>query len=235
MCTVTLVALDDGVRLVCNRDERRARPAALPPQWRATPAGGAIAPIDPVSRGTWIGASDCGFAAVLLNRTPRDRQPARNRTTSRGAIVASLLECGSFGAAVAAAAALDCRRYEPFTVVVAGRSRVRAFTSGTRVCSRSIFTLAVPLLFTSSSLGDHLVVPARRALFDELVAAERDRLAGQFRFHRHQWALAPHLSVRMERDDAATVSRTTIDLAAGGVRIEYEPIAAGAPRTTKAA
>jgi hypothetical protein len=31
MCTVTIVPHHDGFRLVCNRDERRDRPAATPP------------------------------------------------------------------------------------------------------------------------------------------------------------------------------------------------------------
>ena len=97
-----------------------------------------------------------------------------------------------------------------------------SFTSGSTRCTLDGFDVSAPQLFTSSSLGDHIVVRPRRLLFDRLIVAAADRLAGQFRFHRHRWAGARHVSVCMERDDAATVSRTTIDLASSGVRMEYE-------------
>ena len=58
MCTVTLMRYDGGVRLACNRDERRDRPAALPPTSYACGKQRAIFPVDPVGGGTWIGVND---------------------------------------------------------------------------------------------------------------------------------------------------------------------------------
>src|SRR5262249_8211042 len=69
MCTVSVVASRGGVRLVCNRDERVSRPVAQPPALHRTAAGVAIYPVDPESGGTWVGVTDRGFAAVLINRT----------------------------------------------------------------------------------------------------------------------------------------------------------------------
>src|SRR5262249_13957501 len=71
MCTVSIVALNEPgnrrLRLACNRDELRSRPAALPPLVRNCDERQAIMPIDPVSDGTWIAVNDAGIAATLLN------------------------------------------------------------------------------------------------------------------------------------------------------------------------
>ena len=88
-----------------------------------------------------------------------------------------------------------------------------------------VFTLTVPRLFTSSSLGDRLVEEPRRALFKQLVANDHgDALRAQFRFHRHRWTASPELSVHMERADAVTVSRTVIDVRADATDLSYEPL-----------
>ena len=222
MCTVTIVPFDAGVRLVCNRDERRTRPDARPPAVRSTPSGAAVYPVDPASGGSWVGANDDGLVAALLNRTPARAIRRSDVPVSRGGIVPAMLACSSIDDAVAALAALDCACYEPFTAVVANRSRVVALThGGNGCCSRQAYNLTAPLLFTSSSLGDDLVEPRRRSLFAQLVLASTDALAGQHIFHRHQWPDARHLSVRMERVDAATVSRTTIDLRHRAVNVTY--------------
>jgi hypothetical protein len=222
MCTVTLVPDAGGVRIVCNRDEQRSRADALPPVLRRTPSGSAMYPIDPSSGGTWIGVNDRGLAAVLLNRTVPRAPFRREAALSRGVIVPALLACSSIYAAVEAVNAFDCRQFEPFTVVLADRTRGVAFTSGSTRCTHDCFDVSAPQLFTSSSLGDQIVEPPRRLLFERLIMGAADRLAGQFCFHRHHWSGARHVSVWMERDDAATVSRTTIDLDESGARMEYE-------------
>jgi hypothetical protein len=47
-------------------------------------------------------------------------------------------------------------------------------------------------------------------------------LDGQAQFHRHQWRRRPEISVRMEREDALTVSRTVVDVARAGCFVLYE-------------
>ena len=235
MCTVTIVATGGSVRVACNRDEQRTRPVALPPAARSKPAGTLIYPVDPVSGGTWIGASDRGFVAVLLNRHLVVRPAPRRRLISRGAIVPALLASGSFAAALSTARALDCAAFEPFTVVIVGRDRSVALTPLGNGCAETTCGLEAPLLFTSSSLGDDVVAPPRRALFDTMVRRARDPLAAQRWFHRHQWHAAQHLSILMAREDAATVSRTTIDLHATRMRVAYEPIPAALRASADAA
>jgi hypothetical protein len=76
-------------------------------------------------------------------------------------------------------------------------------------------------MFTSSSLGDELVERPRQRLFAALVESSRRPLAAQARYHRHRWPDRPHISVRMARADAATVSHTTIDVSNEHIAIEY--------------
>jgi hypothetical protein len=220
MCTVSIVATPGVVRLVCNRDERLSRPAALPPDVHRTAARTvAIYPVDPQSGGTWIGVADGGFAAVLLNRTPPGRDEGLLPAASRGAIVPLVLACESLSAAIDAAARLDRRCFDPFELILLTVSTAVAMTGDGGIRR---YRIGTPLLFTSSSLGDAVVEPARRALFDSMVARAGDLLEGQSRFHRHQWPAAPHISVLMERHDASTVSRTTVDLCSTAVRLRHE-------------
>ena len=67
MCTVTVVPHETGIRVMCNRDERRSRPAALPPQ--VHDLGGRLAafPVDPRGGGSWVGVNDAGIVVTLLN------------------------------------------------------------------------------------------------------------------------------------------------------------------------
>jgi hypothetical protein len=225
MCTVTIVPNGDGFRLVCNRDERRDRPAARPPGTRRCGDRLATFPVDPAGGGTWIGVNDLGLVATLLNRTANANAPPREAVLSRGVIVPQLLACGSWVEAMLTAGGLDPGAYEPFRVVVVHGSLVGAVVSDRQRVLAEVFTLTVPRLFTSSSLGDRLVEEPRRALFDQLVANDHGgELRAQFRFHRHRWTQSPGLSVYMERADAATVSRTVIDVSAGRTDLSYEPL-----------
>ena len=224
MCTVSIVPTADGCRVVCNRDERRRRTAARPPRAWPTEVSWATYPQDPVSGGTWIGVNDDGLVVALLNRTATVSEPGSS-SQSRGSIVPTLLTCPSIARAVSVYEALDVRRFEPFRIVMAQRSTV-AVIPGDRPQSPAEFCpLVRPLMFTSSSLGDAVVERPRRRLFEELVLAGDDWLCGQFHFHRHRWANQPEISIQMTREDAATVSRTTIDVTSRTIDVEYESLA----------
>ena len=101
---------------------------------------------------------------------------------------------------------------------------IDATSDGVRTVIRRQITVGSPLLFTSSALGDKLVEAPRQRLFQRMVV-ERGRSAwlhGQARFHRHQWPSRPEISVRMERDDARTVSRTVVDIGHARQSLWYE-------------
>ena len=155
------------------------------------------------------------------------------RADSRGSIVPTLLACTSIAQALKAYDALEVTRYEPFRLVMVQRSIV-AVVPGDPALSAEVFPLVLPVMLTSSSLGDAVVEAPRRRLFERLVLAEDDWLRGQVRFHRHQWPRRPEISVHMAREDAATVSRTTIHVTSRAIDVAYEPLAGHLPTVSAA-
>jgi hypothetical protein len=119
---------------------------------------------------------------------------------------------------------LDARGFEPFQVLIVHDDRLVVATSDAAASIRCIAqTLDAPLLFTSSSLGDTLVGPPRQRLFERVVLRNRAGwLEGQARFHDHQWCRRPEISIRMERRDALTVSRTRVDVTNDQRQVLYE-------------
>lgn len=224
MCTVSIVPRDTGFRLVCNRDERLARPAADAPRLRQVGDAIVLWPRDPASGGTWIGANDGGIAMALLNRGAGRPSVKPHAALSRGTIVPQLLGSSNFTSVVAAAATLPAWRFEPFTLLALHR---RALVTVANVNGRmrmATHELSAPIVFTSSSLGDHLVDGPRRALFARLIERSRSPLIGQAAFHRHRWLNRPEISVLMSRSDAATVSRTVLDVTDTAITMRYTRI-----------
>jgi len=225
MCTVTIVPLAEGFRLACNRDERLVRPCAFPPRVHVKAGRRCIWPIDPIGGGTWIGANDAGLAMVLLNRYLRASAPSNGAGVTRGSIVPTVLDHASMDAAMQYATSLDETLFAPFQLVIVSKAMVGVVTSDGRRITVARSCLERPLLYTSSSLGDRRVEGPRRRLFEQLVVGRRHALLrGQARFHAHQWTDSPELSVLMSRPDAATVSRTVINVTNGRVDLAYEDL-----------
>jgi hypothetical protein len=234
MCTVSVVPTDDsGVRVMVNRDERRDRPAARPPALHRTGERLAIYPVDTGAGGTWAGANDAGLVAVLLNRSTSERSGAPSggrsggpsgspRALTRGLVVPHVLRASTLEDATAAGLSIDATRFAPFRLVLQQRRRCVVLVSDGRTLSASPCGLDRPLVFTSSSLGDHIVQGCRTRLFDEMVRpGRRDLLVAQRAFHAHRWADHPEISVWMARPDAATVSRMTLDVRDSLIAVRY--------------
>jgi hypothetical protein len=226
VCTVSVVPDVDGVRIVCNRDEQRSRPPALPPRWFQLGDRRAVYPVDPLSGGTWIAANDAGLVLVLLNRSATIDRGRLAPPRSRGAIVPALIGHDRLVAAFAAGSEFRPYHFDPFQLVGLQGTSLAVLTNDCHRLTKTFVRLEQPLMWTSSSLGDALVERPRQALFDHLVAeaSRGGRRPAQRRFHRHRWDRHPELSVLMNRSDARTVSRTVIDLSTGRVRLHYEPL-----------
>jgi hypothetical protein len=226
MCTVTIVQHAGGVRLMSNRDERRGRSAALPPQTFALNRRRAAFPVDPAGGGTWVGVNDAGLVVTLLNLHDGQFRDTAARRPSRGQIVRALLSCGSIPEALAAASCIDARRFAPFRLLVVERRTIAVSrATDAALLDWSLASIVRPLLFTSSSMGDASVDPVRRRLFDRMMAiGSPGWLGAQARYHRHQWRSRPEVSVRMERPDALTVSRTTVDVTAARRFLTYRSL-----------
>ena len=229
MCTLTLVPLGNTrVRLGFNRDESRSRPAALSPQRRRYGRRTAILPVDPVSDGTWVAINDAGLVLALLNVNHPGAvacgSPLNKRSRSRGTIIPSLLSCGTIDEALDQLIELPAREFARFRLILLGeRDVVEVVSDGERLWRERRVFLTGPRLWTSSSLGDHLVEEPRRELFLRHFARPGNWAAQQDAFHRHRWPDEPHLSVCMRRADACTVSYTFLERDESTAHMTYVP------------
>ncbi|GAB4385812.1 MAG: NRDE family protein [Phycisphaerales bacterium] len=223
MCTVSVIAVPGGFRLVSNRDEQRTRPSAeFPFAWGSR----GIGPLDPAGGGTWI-ASRPGLTLCLLNFNPAPSPEPPADAISRGRIIPLLLDCPDLDAVVAGLGSLDLSRYAPFRLVAVQRRADSGVRVGEARWDRTglewVEHRRLPLVFVSSGLGD-AVVADRIPLFEELVVKAGATPLAQDAYHRHSWADRQHQSVLMARADARTVSITEVCDTDAGLEMRYSPV-----------
>ncbi|GAA0626125.1 NRDE family protein [Halomonas beimenensis] len=124
MCLIAFSHSPDGhvrLRLVANRDEFHARPAAPLAAWEDAPA--IVGGRDLEAGGTWLAVHRDGrFAAVTNVRDPGLRVPTD--APSRGALVRTALECPDLPAWLAELADGDARRYAGFNLLAGDGRRL---------------------------------------------------------------------------------------------------------------
>jgi uncharacterized protein with NRDE domain len=129
MCLLAVFfrVVDDAPVVVgANREEVYARPGT-PPQMLDGPVR-AVAGLDPLAGGTWLGVNEGGVLAAVTNR-PRQQQPTKPR--SRGLLVRDLLGCRSAAEAVEwATRELDGGRYLGCNVLCADAERAVVLHAG---------------------------------------------------------------------------------------------------------
>jgi Transport and Golgi organisation 2 len=223
MCTVTILPLEQSVRMAANRDESPLRPAALAPRVITAGDHQALMPIDPQSGGTWIAATDAGLMFTLLNvyPFPHDRSAPKPRV-SRGTIIPNLCKAATLDEAFALTERLNADDYAAFRLVLADRHHVAdVYCTGGKCTRNAPRRVSAPILFTSSGLGDGVVDPPRRALFDVYFAPGLEWRERQDAYHRHFWPDRRHVSVCMLRPEARTVSLTIVEIDSNAVRMNY--------------
>jgi hypothetical protein len=135
-----------------------------------------------------------------------------------------LLRWRSIASVIDAANGLRLASFAPFTLIVVQSGMTLSLTSLDARPRWRRFAARRPYLFTSSSLGDARVIGPRRRLFKRMIARSRSSLTAQRAFHQHAWPARPDISVLMSRDDAATVSRTIVDIDSNAVSMAYAPL-----------
>ncbi len=233
MCTVSVIAVAGGYRLISNRDEQRSRPAAeFPFRWGRH----GIGPFDPGGGGTWI-ASRPGLTLCLLNYNLVAKPGAPPRAISRGRIIPLLIDREGLDEVRSGLEHLELVRYAPFRLVAAWHgadTRVaEARWEGTRL--NWIEHERLPAVFVSSGLGDAEVAD-RVPLFEQMVVGAcpsggggggggmRGMWVAQDAFHQHRWPERLHQSVLMARPDARTVSVTEVVDTDMGLEMRYCPV-----------
>jgi hypothetical protein len=240
MCTLSIIPLKNGYRVVCNRDESRGRPPATPPAWRALPGAGglrAVWPTDTQAGGTWIASGEHGLTLALLNLNLEGVHGPSRGAVSRGLVIPALLAQGHAADAIAALRKLDLDRFAAFRLVAIDGGQGRECVVEARWNRAELLVQshgASPACFASSGLGDELVLP-RLELFRTIVVSGGCDARAQDGFHDHVWPDRPEVSVRMSRAEARTVSRTSVtvetdpQLHRGGsgrwrVAMDYHPV-----------
>ncbi len=221
MCTVSWLHQNDGYALLCNRDEKKSRLLATPPELRAASGVQYLAPVDGNHGGTWIAVNEFGMTLCLLNGKPR---PAGSR--SRGLLLPEWIGHSDADAVRGAFMHADLSAYSPFTAVAleSGRPALVLRWDGAKRSSLDDGEACMPL--TSSSFDAAGAQVHRRMEFRRLLA-QTGRLDSQLLnlFHAsHGNALGP-LSACMHREDAETVSFTRVIVDTQCVRMDYSPSA----------
>ena len=246
MCTLSVLRQplpsgDDEAplwRVKFNRDERRTRPPALPPVQHIYEEHVAVHPIDPQGGGTWVAVSSAGLVFALLNGYSESDAPSEadgrvnpaTSATSRGLIIPTLLSADTLALAATRARALDPTAFLSFRLVIVsdeGACEIVHGAHGGHGHGRQLEIRDVEegdaWMRSSSSVRPGVVLPHRRALFDHEVAASRLAVV-QDRFHLTRHADDSALGVLMERDDARTMSVTTVEVFAAHARMTYRAL-----------
>ena len=215
MCTVTVIPYRAGYRLVHSRDEQHARAPAHPPRPISTDPA-AWAPIDPEGGGTWVATREDGLTVAVMNRNPTPRPTAPPAPISRGLIVTEAIAHADSDGRAADHLIRDKgpEHFRPFTLLAVGFENaapvLRWWAWDGQTLSTNGPDPLTPSCWVSSGLGDEIVA-ARLPLFDETVRPKANTET-QNAYHRHAWPDRGPESVLMDRQDARTVSITTIEV-----------------------
>jgi hypothetical protein len=220
VCTLTWARARAGYELFFNRDELKTRLSALPPAQHATAGVRWLGATDGDAGGTWLGVNERGVSVGLLNRW-ESRGAAPAAATSRGVLVAALLDLYGAGAAEDRLRGMDLRPFKPFSLAVLEPESelFHAVWDGERLACGRLSDESQPL--TSSSSDPEGAARNRRALWMRLASGRPPSPAELFDFHRGHEPSPSGVSTCMHRADAETVSFTHVAVGAEQVALSY--------------
>ncbi len=220
MCTVSWETEAAGLVLRFNRDEQRSRPVARPPLLHLRGGVRFLAPTDPLGGGTWLAANDFGLTICLLNHYAAD-PPAVGcgaPPPSRGLLVLDLADssgCAEVFQRLHSRGKLPHRPFQLLAVEGDGLARA-AVWDGEKLGGLEVSS---HLLTTSSFRSEH-VAGIRRKRWNEL----GPQPGRGDRFHAWREDSDPAVSVLMGREDARTVSRTTVAVSHDLISMAYSEL-----------
>jgi hypothetical protein len=219
MCTVTWVHQDGGYQLLCNRDERRTRAQAFAPAVHMRDGVRFIAPIDGDLGGTWIATNEFGLSLCLLNGPRSAGDPPR---LSRGLVILKLISASSADEVSHRIRQLDLRGFASFTVVTLQMAEPARVTNWTDV-ELGAGDSDTGML-SSSSFDPEGVRAERLREFERRMAGKSDGEVLQA-FHASHSPQGGPYSVCMHREDAETVSFSSVNVTTSEVSYFYTPAA----------
>ncbi|WP_372881598.1 NRDE family protein [Psychromonas sp.] len=203
MCTLTYLLNDNGYELFFNRDELRTRQPAIAPAFNHQL--NTIYPVDPDGKGTWIAAHQSGLSLALLNFYQAEQAVNNSNYLSRGQIILSLLEDPAN--VIGRLKKMDLQKYMAFKLCIFAsdlsktNNKMRSLQWDGKVLSE--VAESQPIISAGAEFA--LISKIRKARFRQIISAEKPRREQFLTYHNLQ-EVNPHLSVKMERPEARTVS-----------------------------
>lgn len=165
MCTVTYIPKDNGdFILTQNRDEDIKRAIATPPIERKINRAKHLFPIDPQGGGTWIGISETGRFASLLNGGNEDYNYNPPYRHSRGKVILDYFSFPDFNAFYNE---YNFNELEPFTLLIIEADVMCELIINMSNISLNELDRKKPCIFSSSSLYTDTSIEERRLNFFE--------------------------------------------------------------------
>ena len=219
MCTVSFIARQRGYLLAMNRDEKRTRPAGLPPCLRLIGERAVLGPTEP-GGGAWITVNDAGVAFALINWysvPPMDK----TNPVSRGTVLMAVSAHAVSNGAAALMAILPLKHLNPFRVmgVFPAEKKVVEWRWNRIELVRQDHPWQAQQ-FISSGWDEP---QAQRVRSETFHRAQQQSSVGTIdwlrRLHRSHAPAGGPFSTCMHRPDAATVSYTDMSVSETEVRM----------------
>jgi Transport and Golgi organisation 2 len=225
MCVLTYFPYkNDRFVLTSNRDEKVLRQKALPPKRIKIGKTMLIAPVDPISQGTWIATSK-PYSVVLLNGGFVCHITNPPYRISRGQVI---LDLATFKNAQDFFNNYNFEGIEPFTLVVFEHGENREINE-IRWCSNQKFLkkldINLPEIWSSATLYSPEAIEKRKAWYMHLISENNNKPLPDdiLNFHINGGKGDDYDSIHLRRsEELKTLSTTQISIDTEGHTMVYQ-------------
>lgn len=198
MCTVSFVCVDGNAIITHNRDEKVARPAALPPEKYVIGTKNIYFPKDPQAGGTWYAVTETGVVLVLLNGAEEKHVTKKAYNKSRGLIVLDLISSNS---PFDAWKTIDLTGIEPFTCVLYQDKNLYQLRWDEVHKTVVLLDTHQCYIWSSATLYPKEVRDRRAFLFENFLQHNAASAASLYEFHRYTKADDPENGLIINRNN----------------------------------
>ena len=218
MCTVSFLPTAAGFRLAMNRDEKRTRITALPPEILRVRDRCAIYPREP-NDGTWLAINDAGLCLALINWHRIEREP-EGKLESRGRIIPRLIGASDGRAVGCELRQMALRQVRPFRLIAidAGRQMVTEWQWNTMALAGRKYRWQIAHWFSSGY--DEVEAERQR---EKVCKSSLGTASSLKKLHASHLPKRGPFSICMHRPDAATVSYSEVIASRNRITLLYQP------------
>jgi uncharacterized protein with NRDE domain len=223
MCTVTYIPCKDHFFLTSNRDEKKGRRLAEPPDIYSFPNGRVVYPKDTDAGGTWMALHENGNAIVLLNGAFVKHEVQPPYRHSRGLVVLKLIQQDF---PFTAFKEINLSNIEPFTLVIREVNKLVECRWDGETRFFKELDKSEAHIWSSVTLYDGEVVNKRNQWFAEWLQAQAGiSLESVLSFHQFTGDGDQHNDLLMNRNNELfTVSITSFSVAEAAALIHYSDL-----------